>query len=77
MLSVPGKLLERVVRKSIDDHIISNGILNNRQWGFRKGHSIESLLPHLMSLRGELWIQVTRLESYSSISAKLLIAWTT
>ena len=54
LLSVPGKLLERVVCKSIDDHIISNGILTNRQWDFRKGHSIESLLLHLMSPRGAL-----------------------
>ena len=45
--SAPGKLLERVVCKFLDDHIISNGILTNRQWGFRRGYSTESLLLHL------------------------------
>ena len=47
LLSVPGKLLERVVCKSFDDHILSNSILTNKQWGFRKGYSTESLLLHL------------------------------
>ena len=45
--SAPGKLLERVVCKSLDDHIISNSILTDRQWGFRRGYSTESLLLHL------------------------------
>lgn len=31
LLSVPGKLLERVVCKSFDDHILSNSILTNKQ----------------------------------------------
>ena len=47
LLSVPGKLLERVIYKSVDDHTLSNNVLNNRQWGLRKGYSTESLLLHL------------------------------
>ena len=31
LLSVPGKLLERVIYKSVDDHTLSNNVLNNRQ----------------------------------------------
>ena len=31
LLSVPGLLLERVICKSVDDHTLSNNILNNRQ----------------------------------------------
>ena len=47
LLSIPGKLLEKVVCNSFDDHMISNGILTDRQWGFRRGYSTESLLLHL------------------------------
>ena len=47
LLSTPGKLLEKVVCNSFDDHMISNGILTDRQWGFRRGYSMESLLLHL------------------------------
>ena len=47
LLSVPGKLLERVIYKSVDDHTLSNNVLNNRQWCLRKDYSTESLLLHL------------------------------
>lgn len=47
LLSTPGKLLEKVVCDSLDDHMLSNGILTDRQWGFRRGYSTESLLLHL------------------------------
>ena len=47
LLSTPGKLLEKVVCNSFDDHMLSNGILTDRQWGFRRGYSTESLLLHL------------------------------
>lgn len=47
LLSTPEKLLEKVVCNSFDDHMISNGILTDRQWGFRRGYSMESLLLHL------------------------------
>ena len=71
LLSTPGKLLEKVVCNSFDDHMISNGILTDRQWGFRRGYSTESLLLHLTESWG------SALEPYSLIFAKLLIVWTT
>ena len=52
LLSTPGKLLEKVVCNSFDDHMLSNGILTDRQWGFRRGYSTESLLLHLT----ESWV---------------------
>ena len=47
LLSTPGKLFEKVVCNSFNDHMISNGILTDRQWGLRRGYSTESLLLHL------------------------------
>ena len=41
------KLLEKVVCNLFDDHMISNGILTDRQWGFRRAYSTESLLLYL------------------------------
>ena len=51
LLSVPSKILERVVCRSLDNHLTSHNLLSSRQWGFRKGHSAESLLLHLT----EVW----------------------
>ena len=44
LLSVPSKILERVICRSFDNHLTSQNLLSSRQWGFRKGHSTESLL---------------------------------
>ena len=52
LLSTPGKLLEKVVCKSFDDDMLCNGILTDRQWGFMRGYSTESLLLHLT----ESWV---------------------
>ena len=51
LLSVPSKILERVVSRSFDNHLTTHSLLSDRQWGFRKGHSTESLLLHLT----EVW----------------------
>ena len=51
LLSVPSKILERVVCRSFDNHLTSHSLWSDRQWGFRKGHSTESLLLHLT----EVW----------------------
>ena len=51
LLSVPSKILERVVCRSFDNHLTTHNLLSDRQWGFRKGHSTESLLLHLT----EVW----------------------
>jgi len=39
LLSIPCKILERVVCRSFDNHLTSHSLLSDRQWGFRKGHS--------------------------------------
>ena len=51
--SVPYKILVTLfLCNSFDDHMLSNGILTDRQWRFRRGYSTESLLPHLT----ESWV---------------------
>ena len=47
LLSVPGKILEGLVCRSLDNHMTSQNILSSRQRGFSKGYSTESLLLHL------------------------------
>jgi len=51
LLSVPSKILERAVCRSFDNHLTSHNLLSDRQWGFRKGHSTESLSLHVT----EVW----------------------
>ena len=40
-----------MVCRPLDNHLSSHNLLSSRQWGFRKGHSTESLLLHLT----EVW----------------------
>ena len=47
LLSVPGKLLEDIICKPIDNHMKVQGISSCRQWGFKQGRSTEGLLLHL------------------------------
>ena len=51
LLNISSKILERVVCRSFGNHLTSHSLLSDRQWGFRKGHSTESLLLHLT----EMW----------------------
>ena len=44
LLSIPGKLLESIVYKQIDNHPNDNNLISNGQWGFRKGRSAEQLM---------------------------------
>ena len=44
LLIIPGKLLESIVCKQIDNHLTDNNLISNQQWGFRKGRSIEQLM---------------------------------
>ena len=46
LLSVPGKLLEDIICKPIDNHMKVQGISSCRQWGFKQGRSTEGLLLH-------------------------------
>ena len=51
LLSVPSKILERMVCRSFDNHLTTHSLLSDRQRGFWKGQSMESLLLHLT----EVW----------------------
>ena len=53
LLSVPSKILESCVSDTILDHVMENGLLTERQWAYRKGHSTQLLLAHLT----ECWRQ--------------------
>ena len=44
LTSVPGKLLERLVKNDIDAHIENNNLLKDSQHGFRRGRSTQSNL---------------------------------
>ena len=48
MLSIPGKsYLKVMLVRSLDDHLDADELLSDKQWGFRKGRSIEGLLMRL------------------------------
>ena len=53
LLSMPSKILESCVSDTILDHVMENGLLTERQWAYRKGHSTQLLLAHLT----ECWRQ--------------------
>ena len=44
MLCLPSKILEGQICKQIDDHIETNNLSTNCQWGYKKGISTETLL---------------------------------
>jgi hypothetical protein len=48
LLSVASKVLERVILSQINNHIDSNNLMSNHQWGFRSGRSTESILLHIV-----------------------------
>ena len=48
LLSFISKLTERVVHSRISTHLTLNGLDNNSQYGYKKGHSCETLLLKLM-----------------------------
>ena len=47
MLSVPSKLMESRVASNITNHVVTQNLLDNRQWAYRKRKSTEQLLIHL------------------------------
>ena len=47
ILSVPSKILESCVNDTIVSHVTENGLVTDKQWAYRKGHSTELLLVHL------------------------------
>ena len=44
LLPLPGKLLERLIHTHISTYLETNGLLDERQGGFRKGHSTISTI---------------------------------
>ena len=47
MLSITSKLMESCVASNITNHVVTQNLLDNRQWAYRKGKSTEQLLIHL------------------------------
>ena len=47
MLSIPSKLMESCVASNITNHVVTQNVLEERQWAYRKGKSTEQLLKHL------------------------------
>ena len=47
ILSIPSKLMESCVASNITNHVVTQNLLDNRQWAYRKGKSTEQLLIHL------------------------------
>ena len=47
MLSIPSKLMESCVASNITNHVVTQNLLDKRQWAYRKGKSTEQLLIHL------------------------------
>ena len=48
LTSVPGKILEMIIRDKIVEHLEKNNLINNTQHGFRKGRScVTNLLEYL------------------------------
>ena len=47
MLSIPSKLMESCVTSNITNHVVTQNLLDNRQWAYRKGKSTAQLLIHL------------------------------
>ena len=51
MLSIPSKIMESCAVDDIKEHILQNGLVNDKQWAYKKGRSSELLLIHLT----EIW----------------------
>ena len=47
MLRSPSKLLEAQICEALDEHLKSQELLSDNQWGFRKDRSAEGLLLRL------------------------------
>jgi len=53
MLNLNSKILEDIVRDSLDSHLGINDLIYPNQWGFKKGVSTESLLLYLTETYGK------------------------
>ena len=48
LLSVPGKLMETAVSRTITTHLSDHNLGNSHQWAYKKGHSTELLLVKMV-----------------------------
>ena len=53
MLSIPSKLMESCVASNITNHVVTQNLLDNRKWAYRRGTSTEQLLIRLTERRRE------------------------
>ena len=63
MLSIPSKLMESCVADTIINHVVTQNLLDSRQWAYRKGKSTEQLLIHLT----ERWREAVEKKLYVGI----------
>ena len=47
MLSIPSKIMESYVASNVTNHVVTQNLLDNRQWAYSRGKSTEQLLIHL------------------------------
>ena len=81
MLSIPSKLMESCVASTITNHVVTQNLLDSRQWAYRKGKSTEQLLIHLTErwreaaerrlYVGVLFIDFTK--AFDTVSHKMLL----
>ena len=53
LLSIRRKLMETCIASYITNHVVTQNLLDNRQWAYRKGKLTEQLLIHLTERRRE------------------------
>ena len=63
MLSIPSKLMESCVASNITNHVLTQNLLDGRQWAYRKGKSTEQLLIHLT----ERWREAVERKLFAGI----------
>ena len=63
MPSIPSKYMESCVVTNITNHVVTQNLLDHRQWAYRKGKSIELLLIHLT----ERWREAVERKRFEGI----------
>ena len=81
MLSIPSKLMESCVASNITNHVVTQNLLDDKQWAYRKGKSTEQLLIHLTErwreaekesfFVGKLYVDFTK--AFDTVSHNILL----
>ena len=76
MLSIPSKLMESCIASNITNHVVTQNLLDNRQWAYRKGKSTEQLLIHLTekwreAVERKLFVDFTK--AFDTVSHNILL----